>query len=265
MTALDLNGVAVTLSERRIVEDITLTLRGGEMIGLIGPNGAGKTTLMRAMAALIPAEGDILADGAPVRDMRPRQRGRTIAYLPQGGVVHWALSVREVVRLGRLPHIAPLRGPTPEDEAAIESAMARTDVTAFADRALTTLSGGERARVLLARALATGAPVLLVDEPVASLDPYHQLHVMELLADTAARGTLVIAVLHDLALAARYCRRLVLLHEGRIAADGAPEAVLTADRLAAVYRIAMSGADGGDAGIAGTALRRLTDPAFTSR
>ena len=159
------------------------------------------------------------------------------AYVPQGQTLHWPLSVERLVGLGRLPHLAPMSRISAADTAAIERAMARADVLDLRDRIATELSGGERARALFARALAVEAPALIVDEPLASLDPGHQIDVMDLLRAEAAAGGTVIVVLHDLTFAARYCDRLLLIDKGRVMADGAPAAVLTADRLQAVYGI----------------------------
>jgi iron complex transport system ATP-binding protein len=151
--------------------------------------------------------------------------------------LHWPLSVERLVALGRLPHLGPLSRLSEADEAAIADAMVRADVTELAGRVATELSGGERARVMLARALAAGAAGLIVDEPLASLDPGHQIDVMDLLAREAATGTLVVAVLHDLTMAARYCHRLLLISDGALIADGPPADVLTTQRLRAIYGI----------------------------
>jgi iron complex transport system ATP-binding protein len=227
----DLN---VSLGGKTILHGVTAAFAPGGLVGLIGPNGAGKSTLLRAIAHLIPRDSGALAlDGQDVATIPPRELARRIAYLPQGHVLHWPLRADEVVALGRLPHQA-----RPEvDAAAVADAMRRADIDQFADRIVTMLSGGERARIMLARALAVEAPVLLVDEPVASLDPYHQLHVMELLRGLAKEGRLVIAVLHDLPLAARFCDRLVMLKEGTVVAQGAAAAVLSRENLEHTYSV----------------------------
>ena len=231
-----LDAVSVTLGGRPVVDGVSADLSGG-VIGLIGPNGAGKSTLVRAIAGLIPAEGAILIDGAPVATITLRDRARRIAYLPQGQAVHWPLTVERLVALGRLPHLAPFARPGETDAQAIEHALERTGLQPLRDRPVAELSGGERARVLLARALAVEAPLLLADEPLAALDPAHQIEVMALLRAEAARGATVIAVLHDLTLAARWCDRLLLIDRGGLVADGKPADVLTAERIAAVYGV----------------------------
>ena len=231
-----LDQVAVTLGAHRVVKDISADLGGG-VIGLIGPNGAGKSTLVRAIAGLIPSAGAVLVDGAPVTALPLRRRARRIAYLPQGQSVHWPLTVERLVALGRLPHLAPFARPAEGDKQAIERALARTDLLGLRDRAIDELSGGERARALLARALAVEAPLLLADEPLAALDPAHQIEVMALLREEATRGATVIAVLHDLTIAARWCDRLLLIDDGRLVADGDPRDVLTADRIGSVYGV----------------------------
>jgi len=240
-----LDAVSVTLGTRRVVHTVSADLAGGGVVGLIGPNGAGKSTLVRAIAGLIPAEGGILIDGAPVATMALRDRARRIAYLPQGQTVHWPLTVERLVALGRLPHLAPFARPAADDAQAIERALERTELQALRDRSVNELSGGERARVLLARALAVEAPLLLADEPLAALDPAHQIEVMALLRAEAARGATVIAVLHDLTLAARWCDRLLLIDQGRLVAEGKPAELLTADRIGSVYDVSASIAEAG--------------------
>ncbi|MDX6749825.1 ABC transporter ATP-binding protein [Geminicoccaceae bacterium 1502E] len=230
--------LTVRIEGRTLLERVGIEAHGGELLGLIGPNGAGKSTLLRVLAGLQEAEsGEVVCDGEPLGRLRPRERARRIAYLPQDGEVHWPLQVETMVALGRLPHRRVWGAHEERDRAAVEKALVAAGVAGLRRRRVSTLSGGERMRALLARALAVEAPVLLADEPVAALDPYHQLAVMELLHEAAGRGTAVVVVLHDLGLAARFCDRLVLLHEGRLLAAGPPEAVLAEDKLRRAYRV----------------------------
>ena len=234
---LHAGNVVVRLGDALIVDGAALDLRAGELTVLIGPNGAGKTTLMRALAGLVPAEGRIEIDGKPLSGLTARDRARRIAYLPQGHVFHWPMPVAAVVALGRYAYGDAFSSLTDADRQAVENALAATDTAGFANRAVTTLSGGERARVALARALACEAPILLTDEPTVSLDPRHQLVVMGLLARAAHDGGAVLAIGHDLALAARFADRIVIMDRGRLVADGAPREVLTAERIAAVFGV----------------------------
>ncbi|MDO9370294.1 MAG: ABC transporter ATP-binding protein [Sphingopyxis sp.] len=237
MVTIALDHVGVTLGRRPVIQGVSAEFGPGTLIGIVGPNGAGKSTLARAILALVPASGTVRVDGVDATAMPRGEFARRIAYVPQGQTLHWPLTVERLVGLGRLPHLAPMSRIADTDTAAIERAMDRADVLELRDRIATELSGGERARVLFARALAVEAPALIADEPLASLDPGHQIDVMEMLRAEAASGALVIAVLHDLTLAARYCDRLLLIDEGRIVADGTPAHVLTAERLRAIYGI----------------------------
>ncbi|MAQ46179.1 MAG: ABC transporter [Confluentimicrobium sp.] len=215
---------------RLAVDDVTLALRAGEMVGLIGPNGAGKTSLLRAALGLLPATGTSDLAALPAA-----ARARRAAWLPQAREIAWPVTVADLVGLGRVAHP---RDPA-RDGAAVEAALTRLGLTDMRDRVATRLSGGEQARVLIARALAQEAPLLMADEPVAGLDPGHQIAVMETFAALAQEaGHAVILSLHDLGLAARHCTRLVMLDQGRIVADGTPEAVLRPDLLAQVFGIA---------------------------
>ena len=237
MSAIVARNITVRFGTREIVRDASLALNPGELVALVGPNGAGKTTLMRALAGLITADGAIALDGKPMQSLKARERARAIAYLPQGHVFHWPMSVASIVMLGRAPHADTFSSTTPDDRAAVARALAMTETEAFADRAVTTLSGGERARVALARALATQAGVLLADEPTAALDPRHQLTVMELLRQAAHAGGAVLAIMHDLTLAARFADRVAVMDRGAIVADAAPSEAMSHDRLAAVFGI----------------------------
>lgn len=247
MSTLVIESLSATLSGKRVVENVSLTVGKGSFTGLIGPNGAGKSTFLRACLGLVPASGAVRLDGMDLAPLGAAGRARHLAYLPQERETAWAMSVEAVVALGRVPHHTRFSSPSERDRAAIEAALARMDLLAFRHRAVTNLSGGERARVLIARALAQETPVLLADEPLAGLDPQHQIALMRLFRELAAEGRIVIASMHDLTLAARWCDRLLLLDNGRARAEGPPEAVLTAQILEDVYRVEafIGTADGG--------------------
>jgi iron complex transport system ATP-binding protein len=238
MVTVSIERVAVDFGQRAVLRDIQATVRAGEFVGIIGPNGAGKSTLLRAILHLIkPGAGRVLIDGRDVAGLPRRQVAQSLAYLPQGQMLHWPLTVERLVALGRLPYLAPMSKIGAADRAAIAAALHRADVAHLQGRIATELSGGELARVMLARALAVGAKGLLVDEPLTSLDPGHQIDVMRLLEREAQAGALVVAVLHDLTMAARYCSRLLLIDGGQLIADGKPADVLTRERLLQVYGI----------------------------
>jgi iron complex transport system ATP-binding protein len=240
---LQATGVTVALRGRNIVRDASLALRAGEFTVLVGPNGAGKTTLVRALAGLIGSAGAITLGDNPLPSLSEKERAKRLAYLPQGHIFHWPLAVAAIVALGRMPHRDAFTPLTDADRAAVSRAIAATQLEAFATRPITTLSGGERARVAIARALATDAPILLADEPTASLDARHQLKVMGLLRDAAHRGTAVLAVIHDLALAARFADRVIVMNDGRIVADDVPARALTAERIGEVFGVAVGRMD----------------------
>ena len=230
--------LSVRLGRHPAVSGVSAALEPGQLVGIIGPNGAGKSTLIRALLGLVrAASGAVSIDDTPITSLSRKDVARRVAYLPQGQTLHWPLLVERLVALGRMPHLGPLSRLSPEDEAMVDAALARADVLHLKGRIATELSGGERARVLLARALAVGAPALIADEPLAALDPGHQLDVMDLLKGEARAGSLVVTVLHDLGMAARYCDRLLLMDKGRLVADGRPMEVLTEQRLAEVYGI----------------------------
>lgn len=237
MNILRLSHVHASLGSRPVLHDVSLDVRAGEFVGLIGPNGAGKSTLLKSILTLVPSTGDIDIAGQPARRMNLRERATHVAYLPQDREIGWAVSVEHLVSLGRTPYRRGFSRPSAHDAALVEQAMQRMDVQLFRHRSALELSGGERARVLIARALAQDAALLLADEPAAGLDPAHQIGLMQCLADLAGKGSTVVASLHDLGLAARWCTRLVLIHEGKIVADGRPADVLTADHMHRIYGV----------------------------
>lgn len=229
---LEIESLTVRRGTRMVVEDAAMQVDPGEVVGLIGPNGAGKTSLMRAALGLLPHKGR-----SSLARMSPSARARAAAWMPQMREIAWPVSVETVVALGRLPHLPPGTRMREEDAAAVARALERMDLVDFALRPATELSGGEQARVLIARALAQEAPLLVADEPVAGLDPAHQIATMDAFGRLARGGQGVLVSLHDLGLAARHCSRLVLLDRGRIVADAAPDAVLTETHLREVFGV----------------------------
>lgn len=234
---LSVEKLSVRLGHRQVLNGLGFEVEAGEFVGLIGPNGAGKSTLLRSVLDLVPTQGHIRLSGEVARAMNARRRATRVAYLAQEREIAWAVPVETIVALGREPHRTGFAAPTAQDRAMIDDAIQRMDIEAFRDRIATELSGGEKARVLTARALAQDAPLLLADEPTAGLDPAHQISLMRLFASLAAGGKSVVASLHDLGLAARWCSRLLLLHEGRIVADGSPKRVLTPQNLRDIYGV----------------------------
>ncbi|MFJ8055863.1 heme ABC transporter ATP-binding protein [Streptomyces sp. NPDC096142] len=229
---VEAEGVQVRLGGREVLHGVSVAVRAGEVLALVGPNGAGKSTLLGALAAdLTPAAGVVRINGRPVGEWSAPELALRRAVLPQAATLSFPFTVEEVVRMGRAPHA----GDPVEDEIAVAEAMARAEVTGFAPRPFSALSGGERARVALARVLAQRAPVLLLDEPTAALDLRHQELVLRLCRERAHAGDAVVVVLHDLALAAAYAHRVAILRAGRVAADGPPGAVFTEELLSDVY------------------------------
>jgi iron complex transport system ATP-binding protein len=237
--ALEFRAVSAAYGSRRVLSEISTGFAAGAVTGIVGPNGAGKTTLFRvALGVIKPTDGTISVLDKPLAQWSREGLARAIAYLPQGSDAHWPLQARQLVSLGRLPHRAAFSALSASDVTAIDEALRRCDALQFAGRRMDELSAGERARVLFARALATGAPVLLADEPAAYLDPAHQLRLMELLREEAARGSAVAVTLHDLALASRHCDEIIVLDKGRLAGQGAPQDALSDALLARVFGIA---------------------------
>ena len=234
-----LDGVTVLYRERAALRDVGLQVDAGERVAVIGPNGAGKSTLLRVVAGLLrPSAGTVELAGARLDRLDRLAIARRLAVVPQLPTLPFATSVDEVVALGRLPHEHPVRGMRPGDRAAVAAAIDRVGVGHLLGRDARELSLGERQLVLLAMAVAQEAPVLVLDEPTVHLDLRHQVEVMELVGDLNTRdGTTILAVLHDIGLAAHFFPRLVLLDRGRIVADGPPAEVLTPDRIREVFGV----------------------------
>jgi iron complex transport system ATP-binding protein len=232
---LSASGLMVAAGGATLLHAVSLQLREGEVLGIVGPNGAGKSTLLKVLAGvLLPAAGDVQFHGSALSTLAAAARAQMLAYLEQRPFVHWPLQVAQVVGLGRLPYGD---AGTPAAEQSISAALGATATDTLQTRAFHTLSEGEKVRVHLARVLAGTPRAVLADEPVAALDPWHQLQVLELLRAEAARGTGIALVLHDLQLAARFCDRLLVLNGGRVRAEGAPREVLNAALLAEVWRL----------------------------
>ncbi|WP_292037026.1 MULTISPECIES: ABC transporter ATP-binding protein [unclassified Brevundimonas] len=238
MSLLTAESLSVRLGDKLVLNGVGAAFSRGLVTAVVGPNGAGKSTLLDCLAALRrPDTGQVMLDGNPLRDLPSRERARRIAYLPQNAEIAWAVDGRTFVGLGRTPYVGAW-GLTAADQTAVEQAMAVTGVEAFADRVVSSLSGGERARVLIARALAGDPQWLLADEPLAGLDPGHVLDACDLfrrLADEQGRG--VILTLHDLDAALRVADRVIVLAEGRVLADGAPAESLSPGVLKAAYGV----------------------------
>lgn len=232
MSLLRLDKLTVTRQGCPVVDAVSFDVRAGECVGLIGPNGAGKTTLMRAALGLIAAQGS-----CSLTDVSTRDRAKVAAWMPQARDIAWPVSVETLIALGRTPHLPRGGRILPADQAAIDAAIARMGLGSYRARTATELSGGEQARVLIARALAQETPLLMVDEPIAGLDPANQIAAMQVFADLARDDKAVLVSLHDLGLAARHCTRLILMHMGQIVADGAPMEVLTPQNLRDVFGV----------------------------
>jgi iron complex transport system ATP-binding protein len=233
---LEAANVGVTLGGVRVIDGVDLTAEPRSWTAVVGPNGAGKSTLLRALAGLTRHDGRVLLDGRDVQRLGPRVRAAEVGYAPQSPLLPEWLTVREYVLLGRTPYRSLLTGPRAQDQAVVTAALDRLDITQLAGRRLRTLSGGERQRAVLARVLAQQPRLLLLDEPTSSLDLGHAQDLLELIDQLRhEEGLTVVSTLHDLALAAQYAERIVLLSAGRVAAVGSPEGVLTAEALAAHY------------------------------
>jgi iron complex transport system ATP-binding protein len=239
MSVLSLTDLSVQLGARQALDAVTLTVQPGECVALVGPNGAGKTTLLRAALGLIPFTGDAALSGDPVAPMPPAVRARRAAYLAQERSIAWSLLGGDLAALGRYAWGGGRAYDQldVQDRAAVDRALEKADATALKDRPVQQLSGGEQARLHLARLLASSAPLLIADEPAAALDPRHQLDALAALKAETENGSAVLVALHDLALAERLADRILVLNEGKLVGLGPAQSVLDAQLLADVFRI----------------------------
>jgi iron complex transport system ATP-binding protein len=237
VSALRVEGLSATLGQRAVLRDISFSVDAGELVGLIGPNGAGKSTLLKSLAGLLPAEGTVTLGTSKLSEISAQERARLVSYLPQDRDVAWPITVEKLVALGRTPYLAPMSGLGPHDKAMVDLALEQADAAYLRNRVVSELSGGERARVLIARALAQEAPLFVGDEPAAGLDPAHQISMMGVFASLATGGRAIIVALHEIALAAQWCSRLLLLCNGKLVADGEPRVVLTPEIFETVYGV----------------------------
>ncbi|WP_432478857.1 ABC transporter ATP-binding protein [Nocardioides sp. GXQ0305] len=251
MTApVECRGVCVDRGGVQVLTDVDLVVEPGDWVAVVGPNGAGKTSLLHAVAGLIPATGSLSVCGLDPGRTSRRRIARVLALMPQRPVVPEGITVRELVALGRTPHLRRFGTETASDRDAVERTLDRLDLLGLAERPAAGLSGGELQRVVLGRALAQQPQVLLLDEPTSALDIGHQQSVLDLVHRMRLQDELtVVAAMHDLTLAGQYGRRVVLLHQGRVVADASPTEVLQPARLAEVYgaRVEVLERDGGPA------------------
>lgn len=235
MAFLSVDRLTVAFDGHTVLRDVSFDVTAGRWVGVLGPNGAGKTTLLRAIGDHISFEGDIRLKNAPIDRMSDQARARTMAFVRQARSLTFDFTVEQFVLLGRAPHRGWLQAYRSADRERVREALARVDLDGFASRSVLSLSGGEMQRVFLAQALVQDADLLLLDEPTAHLDVHYQFSFMEQVRAQVAEGRTVLAVGHDLELAARYADRLLLLDEGRLVAEGPPASVLTPDRIAEVF------------------------------
>jgi iron complex transport system ATP-binding protein len=257
MSALALDRLSVTLGGARVLDGLSTDVAHGEWVALIGPNGAGKTTALRAVAGLVPYEGQVCVLKDDARSLPGKQLARRVALVPQVPLIPGDITVRAYVLLGRTPHLGYFGSEARTDHRAVDAALEQLDLIPFERRALDTLSGGERQRATLARALAQDAPVLLLDEPTAALDMGRQQQVLEIVDELRmSRGLTVVSTMHDLTLAGQYADRLLLLDDGRLVAAGSADEVLTRALITQHYRADVEVVDAPGSGFVVVPVRR---------
>ncbi len=241
MSSLVLSRLSVRYGKRTVVHEFSATVKPGDWLCLIGPNGAGKSSILRAITGLASHSGDVSVDGSPLKLRSPRRRAELVAYVPQSPSLPAEMSAFDYVLLGRNPYISYFGTETAHDRSMVANVLGRLDMLDFADRGLGSLSGGEQQRLVIARALAQEAPILLLDEPTSSLDIGHQQQALELVDRLRhEHGLTVISAMHDLTLAGLYADRLALLHEGHMVMSGTAAQVLRAETLAEFYGVSVS-------------------------
>jgi iron complex transport system ATP-binding protein len=236
---LTVEGISFSYREKPVLQDVNLEVKKGEIIGILGPNGCGKTTLLKLLNRnLRPKEGRVLMEGVNLGEMSKRRIARQIAVVPQSNEIRFAFSVRDIVSMGRMPFLDRFQGESGDDMRIVDEAMEKTNIKEFADRLINTMSGGERQRVIIARALAQRPEVILLDEPTLHLDINHQFEVLDLVKRLSQEeGLTVVIVSHDLPMVVKYCDRMVLIHDHKVHALGTPQEVLTPDNMRTVFNI----------------------------
>jgi iron complex transport system ATP-binding protein len=236
---LKINDLFFSYKERPVLQQINLEIKKGERIGILGPNGCGKTTLLKLLNRnLHPDSGKVLMNDIDLEGISKREIARHIAVVPQSNEIRFAFSVRDIVMMGRMPFVGQFQGESSEDIRIVEEAMNRTNVTEFADRLINTMSGGERQRVIIARAVAQKPEIILLDEPSLHLDICYQFEVLDLMKKLSDEENLtVVIVSHDLPMVVKYCDRIVLIHDHKVFAVGTPEDVLTRENMRIVFNI----------------------------